>query len=59
MTMNIRILQILGIPIRAILSIPLVQGGVSKNISDQYYYEVLEKGILSIIDEDHGGAGCR
>lgn len=36
----------------------LVQGGVSKNISDQYYYEVLEKGILSIIDEDHGGAGA-
>ncbi|MDB2032427.1 peptidase A26 [[Clostridium] symbiosum] len=34
----------------------LVQGGVSKDITEQYYYEVLEEGILSIIDEDHGGA---
>lgn len=33
----------------------LVQGGVSKDI-EQYYYEVLEEGILSIIDDDHGGA---
>lgn len=36
----------------------LVQGGVSKDISDRYYYEVLEEGILSILDRDHGGASA-
>lgn len=34
----------------------LVQGGVSKQVTDQYYYEVLEEGILEIMDEDNGGA---
>lgn len=35
----------------------LVQGGLVKNISDSYFYEELEKGILSIMEEDNGGAG--
>lgn len=34
----------------------LVQGGVLKNIKDTYYYEELEHGILSIMEEDNGGA---
>lgn len=34
----------------------LVQGGVSKHITDTYYYEELENGILSVMDEDNGGA---
>lgn len=34
----------------------LMQGGVTKTVSDQYYYEVLEQGILSVLDEDMEGA---
>lgn len=34
----------------------LVQGGISKGISDTYYYEELENGILCIMDDDNGGA---
>ena len=33
----------------------LVQGGVTRPVSDQYYYEVLEQGILSVLDEDLEG----
>lgn len=33
----------------------LIQGGISKYIDDRYFYEELEDGILSIIEEDHGG----
>lgn len=32
----------------------LVQGGVKKTISDRYFYEELENGILTIVDEQHG-----
>lgn len=32
----------------------LMQGGTSKNITDQYFYEILEEGILSIMDEEDG-----
>ena len=32
----------------------LVQGGVQKTISDQYFYEELEKGILTVLDEESG-----
>jgi uncharacterized protein YjdB len=32
----------------------LVQGGVQKAISDQYFYEELEKGILTVLDEESG-----
>lgn len=32
----------------------LVQGGVQKTISDQYFYEELEKGILTVLDEASG-----
>lgn len=35
----------------------LVQGGISKAFTDSYFYEELERGVLSIIDGDHGGAG--
>lgn len=34
----------------------LVQGGLIRNISDSYYYEELENGILSVLDIDNGGA---
>lgn len=34
----------------------LVQGGNSKDITDTYYYQELENGILSVIDDDNGGA---
>lgn len=33
----------------------LMQGGTSKNITDQYFYEILEEGILSIMDEEGAG----
>lgn len=33
----------------------LVQGGLTKPVTDQYFYEVLEQGILEILDEDLGG----
>lgn len=32
----------------------LVQGGTKKVISDQYFYEELESGILTVIDEETG-----
>lgn len=32
----------------------LVQGGAKKTISDQYFYEELEKGILTVLDEESG-----
>jgi uncharacterized protein YjdB len=32
----------------------LVQGGAKKTISDQYFYEELEKGILAVLDEEAG-----
>lgn len=32
----------------------LVQGGTKKTISDQYFYEELEKGILTVLDEESG-----
>ncbi len=32
----------------------LVQGGVQKTIWDQYFYEELEKGILTVLDEESG-----
>lgn len=32
----------------------LVQGGAKKTISDQYFYEELEKGILTVLDEELG-----
>ncbi len=32
----------------------LVQGGAKKTISDQYFYEELEKGILTVLDEETG-----
>jgi len=32
----------------------LVQGGAKKTISDQYYYEELENGILTVMDEESG-----
>ncbi|RFZ75695.1 hypothetical protein DS742_27645 [Lacrimispora amygdalina] len=32
----------------------LVQGGVQKVISDWYFYEELEKGILTVLDEESG-----
>ncbi|MGC6177913.1 N-acetylmuramoyl-L-alanine amidase family protein [Lacrimispora sp. 38-1] len=32
----------------------LVQGGVQKTISDQYFYEELENGILTVLDEESG-----
>lgn len=32
----------------------LVQGGVSKNITDRYFYEELEDGILSVMDRESG-----
>nr|WP_314461165.1 hypothetical protein [uncultured Clostridium sp.] len=32
----------------------LVQGGVQKTISDQHFYEELEKGILTVLDEESG-----
>lgn len=34
----------------------LVQGGVTKDVTDTYYYEELEQGILSILELDLGGA---
>ena len=34
----------------------LVQGGVTKDVTDIRYYEELENGILSIMEEDNGGA---
>ena len=32
----------------------LVQGGAKKTISDQYFYEELENGILNVLDEEAG-----
>lgn len=32
----------------------LVQGGVKKSVSSQYFYEELENGILTILDEESG-----
>ncbi|MDR1547358.1 MAG: hypothetical protein LBT06_02055 [Hungatella sp.] len=32
----------------------LVQGGAKKTITDQYFYEELENGILTVIDEESG-----
>ena len=32
----------------------LVQGGAKKTISDQYFYEELEKGILTVLDGESG-----
>ncbi|WP_124068039.1 hypothetical protein [Clostridium sp. E02] len=32
----------------------LVQGGTTKTVTDRYFYEALEDGILSIIDEESG-----
>lgn len=32
----------------------LVQGGAKKTISEQYFYEELEKGILTVLDEESG-----
>jgi uncharacterized protein YjdB len=32
----------------------LVQGGAKKTISDRYFYEELENGILTVIDEESG-----
>lgn len=34
----------------------LVQGGRSKTVSDQYFYEELEDGILAVMDRDLGGS---
>lgn len=33
----------------------LIQGGSSKNCTDRYFYEELEKGILTVMDEDESG----
>ncbi|MFT4004744.1 MAG: hypothetical protein QM683_03475 [Lacrimispora sp.] len=32
----------------------LVQGGASKNITDRYFYEELENGIMTVMDEEIG-----
>jgi uncharacterized protein YjdB len=32
----------------------LVQGGAKKTVLDQYFYEELEKGILTVLDEESG-----
>jgi uncharacterized protein YjdB len=32
----------------------LVQGGVQKTVSNEYFYEELEKGILTVLDEESG-----
>lgn len=36
------------------LNYTLVQGGVQKTISDQYFYEELERGILPVLDDESG-----
>lgn len=36
----------------------LIQGGVSKDMTDHYFYRELEHGILSIMDQDNQGAGA-
>lgn len=35
----------------------LMQGGISKDMTDCYFYQELEQGILSIMDQDNQGAG--
>ncbi len=33
----------------------LVSGGVTRDVEDRYYYEELEQGILSVVDDELGG----
>lgn len=35
----------------------LMQGGISKDMTDRYFYEELEQGLLGIMDQDNHGAG--
>lgn len=37
----------------------LIQGGISKDITDTYFYQELENGISSILDEDLQGEGAK
>ena len=45
----------IGFSHRGDLFYTLVQGGATREITDTYYYEELENGILHIMDEDNGG----
>ncbi|MFR3283376.1 MAG: hypothetical protein ACLTR6_02535 [Clostridium fessum] len=37
----------------------LVSGGVTRDVDERYFYEELEQGILSIVDEELGGRWMR